>query len=174
MPDPRQDQPNAPGHRAADAAEKAVRETAETARKETRAFADRAAAETSEAIKAAEAVTDEAGRTAAAALRVMEQATPDPAAVSRATEALAARMRELSNEWVQAFRDQTAKNLEGVARLAECRSPLDLMRVQTELAREGLNDSVILARRLNTASLRTLGAIAQDSASAATSRAKAR
>jgi hypothetical protein len=163
MPNTRQDESQATGFKAvdkaADAAEAAARETSEAALKEGRAFTERAAATAREA-------TDQASRAAAATFGIMEQATPDPAAVSRATEAVAARMQDLSSEWVQAFRDQTAKNLEGFSRLAACRSPLDFMRVQSELAREGLSDSVALARRLNTASLRTLGAIAQDSVSA--------
>jgi hypothetical protein len=169
MPNTRQDEAQATGYKAVDkaaeTAEAAAREAGDGGLKEARAFSERAAATAREA-------TDQAGRAATAALGVMEQAAPDPAAVSRATEAVAARMRDLSSEWLQAFRDQTAKNLEGFARLAECRSPLDFVRVQSELAREGLSDSVALARRLNTASLRTLGAIAQDSVSAAQPRAR--
>lgn len=127
---------------------------------EPAAFDARSAAE------ALEAATEQASRATVAALEVMEQAAPDPAAVGRASEAVASHMRDLSTEWLQTFREQTAKNLEGVARLAACRSPMDFLRLHTELTREGLSDSVALTRRINSASLRALGAIAEDSADA--------
>jgi len=165
MPNPRQDEPSATGYKAldkaADAAEATAKDTAQAVDKEARIFADKAA-------EAAHETADVAGRAGADALGAIEQAAPGPAAINQATQAVASRVREFSNEWVQAFRDQGAKNLEGVARLAACRSPFDLMRLQTELVREGLTDSVALARRLNAVSLRALGAIAQDSAKAAT------
>jgi hypothetical protein len=157
MPNPRQDEPSATGYKAldkaADAAEATARQAAEAVDKEARTFADKVAGAPDLTAETIEAVS---------------QAAPEPAAISQATQAVASRMREFSNEWVQAFRDQATKNVESVARLAACRSPFDLMRLQTELAREGLNDSVALARRLNSASLRALGAIAQDGAKAAT------
>jgi hypothetical protein len=162
MPNPRQDDTSATGFKAVDkaaeTAEAAARDTAETLQNETRSFADRAAAGAREATNAA-----------ATALGAAGQAIPDPEAVSRATEAVAARMRELSSEWVQAFRDQTARSLENFSRLAECRTPLDFVRLQSELTRQNVQDSVALARRLNSASLQAWGAIAQDSAKAATS-----
>jgi hypothetical protein len=166
MPNPRQDESSATGFKAVDkaaeAAEAAVRDTAQAAQSEARSFTDRAASDAREA-------TDAAGEVARTALGAAGQAIPDPEAVSRATEAVAARMRELSSEWVQAFRDQTARSLENFSRLAECRTPLDFVRLQSELTRQNVQDSVALARRLNSASLRAWGAIAQDSAKAATS-----
>jgi hypothetical protein len=157
MPNPRQDEPSATGYKAldkaADAVEATAKEAAEAVDKETRTFADKVA---------------DAPDLTAQALGALGRAAPEPAAISQATQAMASRMREFSHEWVQAFRDQATKNVETVARLAACRSPFDLVRLQTELAREGLADSVTLARRLNSASLRALGAIAQDSAKAAT------
>jgi hypothetical protein len=162
MTSPRQDEASATGFKAADktaaSVEAAAREAKEALQRETRSFADHAAADAREATAAGVSFLGAAG-----------QAVPDPEAVSRATEAVAARMRELSNEWVQAVRDQASRSLEGVARLAECRTPLDLVRLQSELARQNIADSVALARRLNSASLRAWSAIAQDSAKAATS-----
>lgn len=161
MPNPRQDELSATGYKALDKAAEAVeataKEAAEAVDKEARTFTDKA-------VEGAEV----AGRSGASALGAIDQAAPRPAAINQATQAVASRVREFSNEWVQALRDQGAKNLEGVARLAACRSPFDLMRLQTELVREGLTDSVALARRLNSASLRALGAIAQDGAKAVT------
>ena len=161
MPNPRQDEPSATGYKAIDKAAEAAGATANEAanavEKEARTF--------SEGVRQA---ADGAARAGAGVLGAIDPTGPDSAAISQATQAVASRVREFSNEWIQALRDQAAKNLEGVAKLAACRSPFDLLRLQTELAREGVSDSVALARRLNSASLRALGAIAQDSAKAAT------
>jgi len=170
MPNPRQDEPTGPvtGYKAldkvADAAEAAAQEATETVKTETRAFADRAASQAAAAAEANEALLGRTERAAAAALKMIDRAAPDPAAVTRASEAVAATMRDLSGEWLQAFGDQATRNLQGVARLAECRSPLDLVRAQAELARQRLGDSVALAQRLNVASLRAFSAIVQESA----------
>ena len=81
-------------------------------------------------------------------------------AVSQASTVLASGLQEASGEWFGLAREQLAKNIKAFGRLARCRSPQDLIVVQSDLARDNIQQAIETSRRVGQVSLR----IAQEAA----------
>jgi phasin family protein len=70
------------------------------------------------------------------------------AVMSEASAVLTRGMQDVSKEWLSVMQERLQKNMEALNALASCRSLPDLMAVQTELAREGLQQTITGARRI--------------------------
>jgi hypothetical protein len=107
--------------------------------------------------RATEQLTQAAGPEAQALTR---QSSENTGAVSQASSVLASGLQEASREWFGLARERLAKNIEAFGRLARCRSPQDLIVVQSDLARDNIQQAIETSRRVGQVSLR----IAQDAA----------
>jgi hypothetical protein len=141
----------ASGFKAMDEAAQAVQSAAETAEEATTHTATRLA-------DAAEAAVDRTGEftrswveTSASTASALSEAAGDlsaaPHALSRGAGDLAVRARSFAGEWLQLIRERAAKNVEVLGRLTECRSPSDLIKLQSELAGEVMQDAAGIPRR---------------------------
>jgi len=88
------------------------------------------------------------------------QSSENIGAVSQASTVLASGLQEASREWFGLAREQLAKNIKVFGRLARCRSPQDVIAVQSELARDNIQQVIETSRRVGQVSLR----IAQEAA----------
>src|SRR3954453_22064917 len=75
-------------------------------------------------------------------------------AVSQANTVLARGFQEASHEWVNMARERVTKNMEGLNRLAGCRSVQDFVATQSDLARDGLQQVIDTNKRVAEVSLR--------------------
>jgi phasin family protein len=75
-------------------------------------------------------------------------------AVSQASTVLAKGVQEISQEWFSLAQDRLAKNLDGLNRLARCQSVHDFVAVQSDLARDGLEQAIDTSRRVAELSVR--------------------
>ena len=75
-------------------------------------------------------------------------------AVSQASTVLARGFQEASQEWFDLAQARLSKNMEALGRLAHCRSAQDFMVVQSELARENIQQAIDTSRRLGEVSVR--------------------
>jgi phasin family protein len=75
-------------------------------------------------------------------------------AVSQASTVLTKGAQELSREWFDLMRDQLAKQLDAMNRIAGSRSLQDLVTVQSEIVRDGLRETVNTSRRIAEVSIR--------------------
>jgi phasin family protein len=75
-------------------------------------------------------------------------------AVSQASTVLTKGAQELSREWFDLIRDQFAKHLDAMNRVAGCRSLQDLVSVQSEIVRDRLGEAVDSSRRIAEVSFR--------------------
>jgi hypothetical protein len=62
--------------------------------------------------------------------------------------------RDIATEWFTLLQDRMTKNLDGMARVADCRCFQDVAAAQSEIARIGLVDSLEVSRRLREMSMR--------------------
>jgi len=76
-------------------------------------------------------------------------------AVSQASSVLARGAQEVSREVIQLVQDRVQKNVEAVSRLASTRSVQDFVAVQSDLARDGLQQVIDTNKRIAEVSLRT-------------------
>ena len=107
--------------------------------------------------RATEQLTQAAGPEAQELTR---QSSENVGAVSQASTVLASGLQGASREWFGLARERLAKNIEAFGRLARCRSPQDLIVVQSDLARDNIQQAIETSRRVGQVSLR----IAQDAA----------
>jgi len=56
--------------------------------------------------------------------------------------------QEVSREWLELTRERRRKNAEGMTKLTQCRTLPDLAAVQSDLARDNLNQIIDLTRRI--------------------------
>jgi hypothetical protein len=107
--------------------------------------------------RATEQLTQAAGPEAQELTR---QSSENVGAVSQVSTVLASGLQGASREWFGLARERLAKNIEAFGRLARCRSPQDLIIVQSDLARDNIQQAIETSRRVGQVSLR----IAQDAA----------
>jgi hypothetical protein len=69
-------------------------------------------------------------------------------AVSRATSVLAHGFLEASHEWINWAQDRATRNMDGLSRLAGCRSVQDFVAVQSDLVRDGLQHVIATNKRV--------------------------
>jgi phasin family protein len=75
-------------------------------------------------------------------------------AVSEASAVLARGMQEASQLWFGLAQERLRKNVEGFSRLASCRSPQDFIAMQSELARDAMQQAVETGRQIGQVSVR--------------------
>ena len=75
-------------------------------------------------------------------------------AVSQASSVLARGFQEVSHEVLGLVQDRMAKNIEGLSRLAGCRSVQDFVAVQSDLVRDGLQQVIDTNKRVAEVSVR--------------------
>src|SRR4051812_40950098 len=75
-------------------------------------------------------------------------------AVTQANTVLARGFQEASHEWINMARERVTKNMEGLNRLAGCRSVQDFVATQSDLARDGLQQVIDTNKRVAEVSLR--------------------
>src|SRR5215217_2759615 len=76
-------------------------------------------------------------------------------AVSQASSVLARGFQEVSHEVFGLVQDRMTKNINGLSRLAGCRSVQDFVAVQSDLVRDGLQQVIDTNKRIAEVSLRT-------------------
>src|SRR5215207_7654144 len=75
-------------------------------------------------------------------------------AVSQASSVLARGFQEVSHEWLGLIQDRVQKNMDGLNRLAGCRSVQDFVAVQSDLVRDGLQQVIDTNKRVAEVSVR--------------------
>src|SRR4051794_38388942 len=75
-------------------------------------------------------------------------------AVTQANTVLARGFQEASHEWINMARERVTKNMEGLNRLAGCRSVQDFVATQSDLARDGLQQVIDTNKRVAELSVR--------------------
>jgi phasin family protein len=147
-------------------------ESAGKAAEATRAAAREAANGTEEAVQAGvqglRRVANEFSRVfgfAGQSEEVARQASENVGAVTEAGSVLMRGFQELSREWLELVQQRVQTNAEGLTKLAKCRSLPDVAAVQSELARENLQQMIDNTRRIAERSIqvaneaaRTIGA----------------
>src|SRR5215216_526495 len=76
-------------------------------------------------------------------------------AVSQASSVLMKGAQEVSHEVLGLVQDRMTKNIDGLSRLAGCRSVQDFVAVQSDLVRDGLQQVIDANKRVAEVSLRT-------------------
>ena len=75
-------------------------------------------------------------------------------AISQASTVLAKGAQEVSHEWFGLVQDRVQKNMDGLNRLAGCRSVQDFVAVQSDLMRDGLQQVIDTNKRVAEVSVR--------------------
>jgi hypothetical protein len=75
-------------------------------------------------------------------------------AVSQASTVVARGFQEASQEWFGFVQQRVTKNIEGLGRLTHCRSAQDFIAVQSDLARDNMQQVIETSRRLGQVSVR--------------------
>ena len=75
-------------------------------------------------------------------------------AVSQASSVLARGFQEVSHEMLGLVQDRMTKNIDGLSRLAGCRSVQDFVAVQSDLVRDGLQQVIDTNKRVAEVSVR--------------------
>jgi len=83
------------------------------------------------------------------------QSTHNIQTVSQASTVLVRGFQEVSQELLAVAQDRLKKNTESLSRIAQCRSVQDFVAVQSELARDNLQQLLDATRRLAEVSLRS-------------------
>ena len=86
--------------------------------------------------------------------QLARRASQNLQAVSQANTVLARGFQEASHEWINMARERVTKNMEGLNRLAGCRSVQDFVATQSELVRDGLQQVIDTNKRIAEVSLR--------------------
>ena len=82
-------------------------------------------------------------------------------ALTEASTVIAKGAQELSREWLDLAQDRHAKNIDGIKRLAGCRSVQDLIAVQSDLLRDGVQELISTNKRFAELSVRLANEAAQ-------------
>jgi len=129
----------------------AIEKTSEAARAGVREATDRTEDVMKSGIHAAQRVTEELGRVFGLAGQnenLTRQATQNLEAITETGSVLMRGFQDVSREWLDLFQERLRKNAEGMTKLAQCRTLPDLAAVQSDLARDNLNQIIDLTRRI--------------------------
>ena len=91
------------------------------------------------------------------AREVAQRSSENIKVVAQASTVLARGAQEVSREFLGLVQDRLTKNLEAVNRMVGCRSVPDFMAVQSDVARDHLQQVIDTNRRVAEVSLRTSG-----------------
>ena len=102
-------------------------------------------------IEAARRVAEEFGRVfgvSGPTEDLSRQATQNLGAITETGSVLMRGFQDVSKEWLELMQERLRKNAEGMTKLAQCRTLPDFAAVQSDLARENLNQIIDLTRRI--------------------------
>jgi len=139
---------------AAKASEQAMRSGLDIARRAAEAARDNIESAVQGFQRATEQLTQAAGLARPEAQDLARQTSENIGAVSQASTVLASGLQDASREWFGLARDRLAKNIEAFGRLARCRSPHDLIAVQSDFALDNIQHAIETSRRIGQVSLR--------------------
>src|SRR5215203_3052311 len=131
--------------------QEAIERTSETARAGVRKATDNAENVMQTGIQAAQRVADQFGRVFGVGGQnedLTRQATQNLEAITQTGSVLVRGFQEVSREWLDLVQERLQKNAEGVTRLAQCRTLPDLAAVQSDLARDNLQQIIDVTRRV--------------------------
>src|SRR5215217_8553192 len=123
----------------------------ETARAGVRDATDRAEDVMKTGMQSAQRVAEEFGRVLGVGGQnedLTRQATENLAAITETGSVLMRGFQDVSREWLELTRERLRKNAEGMTKLTQCRTLPDLAAVQSDLARDNLNQIIDLTRRI--------------------------
>src|SRR5215212_365172 len=131
--------------------QEASERASETARAGVREATDHAENVMQTGIQAAQRVADEFGRVFGVGGQnedLTRQATQNLEAITETGSVLMRGFQDVSREWLDVMQERLRKNAEGMTKLAQCRTLPDLAAVQSDLARDNLNQIIDLTRRI--------------------------
>ena len=123
----------------------------ETARAGVREATDRAEDVRKTGMQSAQRVAEEFGRVLGVGGQnedLTRQATENLAAITETGSVLMRGFQDVSREWLELTRERLRRNAEGMTKLTQCRTLPDLAAVQSDLARDNLNQIIDLTRRI--------------------------
>jgi hypothetical protein len=123
----------------------------ETARAGEREATDRAEDVMKTGMQSAQRVAEEFGRVLGIGGQnedLTRQATENLAAITETGSVLMRGFEDVSREWLELTRERLRKNAEGMTKLTQCRTLPDFAAVQSDLARDNLNQIIDLTRRI--------------------------
>jgi len=123
----------------------------ETARAGEREATDRAEDVMKTGMQSAQRVAEEFGRVLGIGGQnedLTRQATENLAAITETGSVLMRGFEDVSREWLELTRERLRKNAEGMTKLTQCRTLPNLAAVQSDLARDNLNQIIDLTRRI--------------------------
>jgi len=102
-------------------------------------------------IQAAQRVAEQLGRVFGVGGQnedLTRQATQNLEAITETGSVLVRGFQDMSREWLDVMQERLRKNAEGMTKLAQCRTLPDLAAVQSDLARDNLNQIIDVTRRI--------------------------
>src|SRR5829696_3928852 len=123
----------------------------ETARAGVREATDCAEDVMKTGMQSAQRVAEEFGRVLGVGGQnedLTRQATENLAAITETGSVLMRGFQDVSREWLELTRERLRKNAEGMTKLTQCRTLPNLAAVQSDLARDNLNQIIDLTRRI--------------------------
>ncbi len=141
--------------------EQALRAGADAARRNGEAAQDAMKAGLNTATQSFQHVTDQFTRTFGfaepQAQELSRRSSQNLEAVTQATAVLAQGAQEISREWFGLIQERLKKNMDGLNALTRCRSVQDVVAVQSDLARDNLQQAIDTSRRVAELSVQITG-----------------
>src|SRR3954469_23437230 len=131
--------------------QEASERASESARAGVREATDRAEDVMQTGIQAAQRVAEQFGRVFGVGGQnedLTRQATQNLEAITETGSILMRGFQDVSREWLELTQERLRKNAEGMTKLAQCRTLPDFAAVQSDLARDNLNQIIDLTRRV--------------------------
>ncbi len=141
--------------------ERALRAGADATRRNGEAAQDAMKAGLNTATQAFQQVTDQFTRTLGfaepKAQELSRRSSQNLEAVTQATAVLTQGAQEISREWFGLVQDRLRKNMDGLNALTRCRSLQDVVAVQSDLARDNLQQAIDTSQRVAELSVQITG-----------------
>src|SRR5215210_895862 len=138
--------------------EQAVRASADIARQGTETARDTLKAGLNTAAESLQRITDQfsqvLGFNGPQSEELARRSSQNLQAVTEASTVLAKGAHEVSREWINLAQDRVTKNVDGLSRLAGCRSVQDFVTVQSDLVRDNLRHVIETNKRVAELSMR--------------------
>jgi phasin family protein len=143
---------------AAKAGEQAMRAGVDIARRTADTARENVQSGLNTAVQGVQRATDQftqiLGFTGPRAEELARQSSENIEAVSQASTVLARGFQEVSQEWFGFAHERLTKNIEALGRFAHCRSAQDFVALQSEVARDNMQQAIETGRRLGQVSAR--------------------
>src|SRR3954447_15003967 len=131
--------------------QEASERASESARAGVREATDRAEDVMQTGIQAAKRVAEEFGRVLGVGDQnenLTRQASQNLEAITETGSVLIRGFQDVSREWLELMQERLRKNAEGITKIAQCRTLPDFAAVQSDLARDNLNQIIDHTRRV--------------------------